>query len=565
VETGKGIMELNKLYHGDCLDVMKGIDDNSIDLICTDPPYQLSSVNDFSVHSKGKHFFERTEKDKQRRKEISGFMGKKWDILPSVEIWKECFRVLKPGAFGFVMCTPRQDSLARMICNLKDAGFVTSFSSFIWAYASGFTKAQNISKAIDKQFGAEREVVGYSKQGTKSIFDGGKPRPATIPATKFEGAYGGFQPKPAYENILVVMKPLETIHRADIYKKMTGYDYYYTQRAEVRAKNGKLEMPAGLKKKYSEFEFKDKDIFLSRLALNPELQDEEFIQRNGSQIILKTEQYKNTELTTFATQALMNGHGITWLGEGRIPIENIKNEPGYRKNAKNYNITNTSGFSKYTGKGASAVQDEGFYSSDGRFAPNLLVSDNVLDDGKAGQHIGHSPNNRTIGFGKFGGGTSLSTESKEDFYINDSDSFSRYFDLDLWFAEKLKKLPLSRQKIFPFIISPKPCKAEKNEGCEGVEEKDLQGFNTNPREYDNKIHDKITTKNSHPTVKSLTLMSYLISIGSAEGEIVLDPFAGSATTGLAAKLLNRKFICIEKEEDYYNIALARLESKEILF
>lgn len=110
------------IYNADCYQVLKEIDTDSIDCLVTDPPYGLN------------------------------FMGKHWDkAVPSVEIWKECLRVLKPGAFAFVMCIPRQDCLARMIVNLQDAGFETGFTSLYWAMASGLPKAANISKAIDKR------------------------------------------------------------------------------------------------------------------------------------------------------------------------------------------------------------------------------------------------------------------------------------------------------------------------------------------------------------------------------------------------------------------------------
>lgn len=100
---GRGIVK-----QGDCLDIMRAMPSSSIDLLCTDPPYGYS------------------------------FMGKDWDkVVPSLAIWKECLRVLKPGAFAFVMSSPRQDVLSQMIVRLIDAGFNTSFSSINWTYASG--------------------------------------------------------------------------------------------------------------------------------------------------------------------------------------------------------------------------------------------------------------------------------------------------------------------------------------------------------------------------------------------------------------------------------------------
>ena len=97
---------LDKIINNDCLHVMREMPDDCVDCIVTDPPYGIS------------------------------FMGKHWDrAIPPVEIWCEAVRVLKPGAFAFVMCIPRQDCLSRMIISLEDAGFNVNFTSIYWAYA----------------------------------------------------------------------------------------------------------------------------------------------------------------------------------------------------------------------------------------------------------------------------------------------------------------------------------------------------------------------------------------------------------------------------------------------
>ena len=88
-------------YCSDALSVLKGLEVDSIDSLVTDPPYGIS------------------------------FMGKDWDkALPDINIWKECLRVLKPGAFAFVMSIPRSDCLSRMIISLEDAGFNVGFTRF---------------------------------------------------------------------------------------------------------------------------------------------------------------------------------------------------------------------------------------------------------------------------------------------------------------------------------------------------------------------------------------------------------------------------------------------------
>jgi DNA modification methylase len=98
---------------------------------------------------------------------------------------------------------------------------------------------------------------------------------------------------------------------------------------------------------------------------------------------------------------------------------------------------------------------------------------------------------------------------------------SRYLNLDGWFDKRLPELPEEQRKTFPFLIVPKPAKSEKNKYCE----------------------------NKHPTVKPLKLMSYLITLGSREGDLILDPFCGSGTTCEAARLLKRKFIGCELNEE----------------
>lgn len=121
------------LHNGDCLDVLRGMADNSIDSIVTDPPYGLS------------------------------FMGKKWDYdVPAVEVWAECLRVLKPG--GHLLAFAGTRTQHRMAVRIEDAGFEIR-DMIAWVYGSGFPKSLDVSKAIDKAAGAEREIVGLKRYG----------------------------------------------------------------------------------------------------------------------------------------------------------------------------------------------------------------------------------------------------------------------------------------------------------------------------------------------------------------------------------------------------------------
>lgn len=443
------------IIHGEALEKLRKFEQNSIDLIVTDPPYGYS------------------------------FMGKDWDkAVPNVEIWQECLRVLKPGAFCMVMSAPRSDVQMHMIMNLEKAGFRLDFTPIYWTYASGFPKAGNIGKLVDKRAGAERsKVIGkksfertpFKADGTKGgasfhgvVHDGREQgailEPATDQAKALDGSYAGFQPKPAVEVIIIAMKPLSE--------------------------------------------------------------------------------------KTFVDQALANGKGISWLNDGRIPISDVTKEPGYRPNAKNHVAT------KQDNKGSLYIApientaDLGLHNSAGRFPANLLVSDDVLNDGvdrKSGSG-NKNPSSSNI----YGGNSLLASKTKgtDTMYSGDSGSYSRYFDLDKW------------ANTLPFLIVPKASKSEKNEGLhkrEGKLVKHLSGgdFKNNPNR-NHAYKNGTNTKNHHPTVKPLKLMSYLITLGSRKGDTVLDPFAGSGTTILAAEMLGRKGIGIERETEYVEIAEARL-------
>jgi len=142
----------------DCLEGMKLVDDDSIDLLITDPPYGLTNLNADKLI-------------KNEEIKSKGFMGKEWDNIPPTQIWKECLRVLKPGAFAFIMCVPRQDCQLVMQYRLMKAGFNISFTSIYWTFASGFLKAGNISMMVDKQECKKQLVEKLGRKTTKEEFD----------------------------------------------------------------------------------------------------------------------------------------------------------------------------------------------------------------------------------------------------------------------------------------------------------------------------------------------------------------------------------------------------------
>jgi DNA modification methylase len=224
------------IHNGDCIEVMATFEPESIDAIVTDPPYGL------------------------------GFMGKAWDnagmlnrtaaqvnsILPAggqaavawnarefqswCEAWaREAYRVAKPGAHLLAFGGTR--TYHRLATAIEDAGWEIR-DTLVWAYASGFPKSLDVSKAIDKAAGAEREVVGIKHAekypngpggNTFSVAEGPDgsrigPQPLTAPATDLAREWQGWGTalKPAWEPIVLARKPLPGTVAGNVTEYGTG-------------------------------------------------------------------------------------------------------------------------------------------------------------------------------------------------------------------------------------------------------------------------------------------------------------------------------------------------------
>lgn len=214
------------LYGGDNRDVLRDLPDNSIDSIVTDPPYALVSI---VKRFGGKNAKPANDNDVYARAS-AGFMGKKWDtgeVAFSEVFWAECLRVLKPG--GHVAAFSGTRTYHRMACAIEDAGFEIR-DQLAWCYGSGFPKSHDVSKAIDKAAGAEREKVrDYNPRNPKATGGGkdgaeGATRPwieaamergyhekaGNEPATPQPAEWQGWGTalKPSWEPICLARKPL---------------------------------------------------------------------------------------------------------------------------------------------------------------------------------------------------------------------------------------------------------------------------------------------------------------------------------------------------------------------
>ena len=647
--------EIDKVIHGDSLHELESLTDESVDLLCTDPPYGYS------------------------------FMGKAWDkALPDIDIFKECFRVLKPGAFAFVMSAPRSDVCSRMAILLEDAGFNIAFTPIYWTYAclsedtelytprgwqrldqlrrydfigvyddkqlawkwespsawntyevaedlyrikseetdqlvsqnhrvytsEGLRFAEHLPEQVevvclsgvpeyfrdipsrdtqeagDSGYVLHRGLSAESRDGV-SASDLAQNRLSKVEATTGERVveanhWGVKSLVEGWSNVFQNARELygSQIHSLSRLLSLDGsqgrlcYGASYSGGASTGTtitpdRGGASYRPQSAQQSYRESDairheprpqaprtrktYRTTLASVSRVPYRgvifcPTVSTGVFLARRNGKIFLTgnsgfpkamnigkmldkraaTDEAKALDGSysgfqpkpavevvivamkplsekTFVDQALKNGKGITWLDDARIP-----SEP--------YTINTFDSGAKPFGDAVGEAFTGREHS--GRFPANLLVSDDVLNDGSVSKSQKRFPkyNKKTEHTNTY---TPVASDYRDDNTYGDVGGYSRFFSLDAW-AQNL-----------PFLQVPKASKREKNP--EGV-------------------------SNTHPTCKPLTLMSYLITLGSRHGDVVLDPFMGSGTTCIAAKQLGRNYIGIEREKEYVEIAEARLNA-----
>jgi len=410
-------MVSTQLINSDCVVAMKEMADNSVDSIVTDPPYGLE------------------------------FMGNKWDYdVPGKEMWKEALRVLKPG--GYLLSFAGSRTYHRMAVNIEDADFEIR-DQIMWIYGSGFPKSHNISKAIDKAAGAEREVIGenpnhrpISGVNYEGIYQGGNTgsptitKPATPKAKQWDG--WGTALKPAHEPIVVARKPLIGTVVENVLEHGNG-------------------------------------------GIN------------------------------------IDGCRIKSNGEHKRPFQPTNNERSVFGKQTEFQPTN----------------------AEGRYPSNVILDEEageVLDE-----QSGHLKSGNMDSIAKGGQFNTYGVQQeRHTFQIGDEGGASRFF------------------------YCAKPSQKERNAGCEHLQKKKsgkigagMRSSVGRPNEGTTFSEDRKST-NHHPTVKPVSLMRYLCRLVTRPEGIVLDPFMGSGTTGIAANMEGFNFIGIEMDEEYIEIARARI-------
>ena len=494
-----------RLHNGDCLNVLKMMieDEVFVDSIVTDPPYHLTSI----VERFGKDNSAPAQygTDGAFKRASTGFMGKEWDggdIAFRQETWELCLKVLKPG--GHLLAFSASRNYHRMAVAIEDAGFEIR-DQIMWLYGSGFPKSMNIGKALDKKLGNERIKTGEKKTHSNKGIKQSEQRTA-IGA----GAFG----QEVEEDVTVgtsewegwgtALKPAHeplVLARKPLSEKSVVDNVLKHRTGGINIDECRVE---GNDAKYPD--------------TNPDFRDQ-------------------------GRQSKEN-MGIDKLSFGQT--ENVKRKKVVRKSRDENGVwTNDNSGMKAEGSEYADADPRGRFPSNVMHDGSDVVKDifpntkssNVSRERKAGTEFGQSS-----GWNKHN-----NVDSGLMPAYGDDGSASRYF------------------------YCAKTSKAERNQGLDNLPTKKASSMpgRRNPNDMkDSKIDNDVTSrfvtqkKNIHPTVKPIKLMKYLCRLITPKGGTILDPFMGSGSTGMAAKEENFDFVGIEKEEEYFNIATARIESVE---
>ena len=465
------------------MESLKVLEANSVDSIVTDPPYGLS------------------------------FMNKKWDYdVPSVDFWKEVYRVLKPG--GHILSFGGTRTYHRMVVNMEDAGFEIR-DTIMWIYGSGFPKSLNIGKAVDKMEGNEREVVGtlenyQDKRGlngqTENVSENAKPR-IDIPLTKGQTEWEGFGTalKPAVEPICLARKPLS--------EKSISENVLRWRTGGINIDGCRVGFQGDKPKECELVDFRGNG---DQMNLNASGKDRKIID-DRSYIPNDTGRFPaNVILECICDEVIQGERGEPVKSKGR---DRTKHE---------YNSVGNNG--SYDGTGT--IDN---YNDKGDIHTNPDCPCYIMDNQS---------------------GVSKSTKMKtgdRDGFLNSNDVFGIKND------GKTKRIEnfgdgggASR-----FFYRAKVSKKERNLGLDGFDENEVikQGL---AGEKNNPIH-----KNNHATVKPINLLTYLCRLITPPKGVVLDPFMGSGSTGVAALFEGFDFIGMELDKDYFEIAKKRIENYKL--
>ena len=583
------------LYLGDCLDVLPTL--GKVDAVVTDPPYHLTSIVKRSGNARYASL-------------SAGFMGKRWDggdIAFRPETWRAVFGVLKPGGHALIFGGSR--TFHRVACAVEDAGFEIR-DTIMWLYGSGFPKSHDVSKGIDKAAGAEREVIGKHPapaapaKGTFSHWRSHHYRPRYRPATDAAKQWAGWGTalKPSHEPLIWAQKPLETCDEMTIIGSTLWKLWSRLW----------LMLPANAAEKYSALspsgygvdvsasaQWTADDASNTRDALCARMDMSQFVLALISS--LSTVSSWNTTLASSWTDS--NTSTTETALETTTDLKTLKLclskiTPGCIIQAHSlgaWSNADASHVARYFNAAVSklriilelsaaenALSEDAIFSQDetGKIAPGCepiilarkpltgTVAANVLEHGTGALNIDasrvetedtttrHARSSSSYMTGKIG-----EVQPLQEPYITGSNKgrwpANVIHDGSGDVMEAFAKYGVSKSSGGSGKASIKSA-GPNFQNLRGANFGGLGDTGTVARFFYTAKADKADRLNSkHPTVKPVDLIAYLIRLITPPGGTVLDPFAGSGTTGMAAIREGFKPVLIEREEEYFEDIKAR--------
>lgn len=618
------------LRHGDCVELMRAMEPNSVDAIVTDPPYGLEFMGKAWDRPWAVGFSKPGYGDADRMARpafgdnrnptcaICGgrLRGKKrcacevpqWKGEGKInegkafqtwcEVWAvEALRVLKPG--GHLLAFGGTRTYHRMATAIEDAGFEIR-DSIHWLYGSGFPKSMDVSKAIDKktrgvpQGGPDptspnhgqyktQATEGKRGEGDKGQGFGAGPGqfmrgdvdpatgrrivdvvPARSPHAQAEGwgnagvdewneAKKGTQPmlvtepasdearqwqgwgtalKPAHEPIVVARKPLAGTVVDTVLAYGTGAINIDATRVATNDKlGGGAETITTPEQKGNEG------------WTRPWMEDHEAQEAHASRVRANVARAEDLGRWP-ANLVLTHDQGCELVGTRKI--KGITGTSAGRMAGKQSAV-----YGGYTGRSERAGEPTGFVDEDGN---ETVEAWECVEGCPIAELDAQSGERRAGGVVR---GTEPSRTGQNGIY-NDWGRVANKPHADAGGASRF--FPSFAPDQPPFFYCAKASRSERNAGLGDRPEKPLlwSSGTKNPGSFQAEGTHK-AAQNPHPTVKPIALMRWLVRLVARPGALVLDPFTGSGTTGIAAAVEGCSFIGMDLDPEYLEIAAARIE------
>lgn len=511
---------LNVCVQADCREFLATLPEASIDAVVTDPPYELA------------------------------FMGKKWDgtgIAYSVPLWREALRVLKPG--GHLLAFGGTRTHHRMVCAIEDAGFEIR-DEIQWLYGSGFPKSLDVSKAIDKcdaaderrarqlrftgwmrsawpfTAGRANEIMGTDSMAGHYFTD--REQPAIATREYFDKLRPHFTCEvPAWVEQLVNERTVESEN--------------FKRREVVGQRHGKNHADG----RKSCFNVGEEFVQVEIPITAPATAEAKQWQGWGTALKPACEPIcvaRKPLIGTVAANVLAHGTGALNIDGGRV---------GFRGGDGQWTST--------PGKGKIGQPEKGTTGVYGHYRASAAPKDNIRYDstGRWPANVLHDGSEEVLAaFALFGESKGAFSPVKRG---HSGSSNGIYSD----FAQKGDDGATFRGDTGTaarFFYCAKASRRERDEGCDALAEKVTSRYGEQGQGPSEQQTPRTAQaqRNHHPTVKPLALMRYLVRLVTPPGGVVLDPFAGSGTTLLAAKREGFHWLGSELEPDHLVIIAARL-------